>query len=168
LAMLLNTSNAAISTIPFHSMNKPVVLYRDNCAFHCSHEVKRGFAEHRILLITYPPHTSHVIQVLDTVLFERLKWRRRVCCKLRVRDAISKIRWGFSGWTNWRPRAWPWEAHGGRGGGRGVIVREDVLEIQLIICSPLIASGQLYIKACKSLDDLGKFEAVCGQFPQDS
>jgi hypothetical protein len=49
--------------------NKPAILLCDNCASHCSNEVKRELAEHGILLLTYPPHTSHIFQVLDRLLF---------------------------------------------------------------------------------------------------
>jgi hypothetical protein len=53
--------------------NKPAILFCDNCACHCSDDVMRELAERGILLITYPPHTSHIFQVLDTLLFGRLK-----------------------------------------------------------------------------------------------
>jgi hypothetical protein len=61
--------------------NKPAILFCDNCASHCSDEVKWELAEHRILLITYPPHTSHIFQVIDTLLFGRLKAEKK--CLLR-------------------------------------------------------------------------------------
>jgi hypothetical protein len=57
--------------------NKPVILFCDNCASHCCDEVKRELAEHGILLITYLPHTSHIFQVLDTLLFGRLKAEKK-------------------------------------------------------------------------------------------
>lgn len=33
----------------------------------------KELAFHEILLITYPPHTSHIFQVIDLLLFGRLK-----------------------------------------------------------------------------------------------
>jgi hypothetical protein len=53
--------------------NKPAILFCDNCASHCSDEVKRELAEHGVLLLTYPPHTSHIFQVPDRLLFGCLK-----------------------------------------------------------------------------------------------
>jgi hypothetical protein len=55
------------------SKNKPAILFCDNCACHCSDEVKRELSERGILLITYPPYRSHIFQFLDTLLFGRLK-----------------------------------------------------------------------------------------------
>jgi hypothetical protein len=53
--------------------NKPAILFCDNCASHCSDEVKRELARHGILLLTSPPHSSHTFQVLDRLLFGCLK-----------------------------------------------------------------------------------------------
>jgi hypothetical protein len=57
--------------------NKPACLFCDNCAEHCSDEVKRELAEHGILLIACPPYTFHIFQVLDTLLFGRLKAEKK-------------------------------------------------------------------------------------------
>jgi hypothetical protein len=53
--------------------NKPALLFCDNCAAHCSDDVLTKLARHRILVITCPPHTSFVFQVLDILLFRVLK-----------------------------------------------------------------------------------------------
>jgi hypothetical protein len=52
---------------------KPSVIFCDNCSCHCSDDVLRDLATHGILLMTYPPHSSHIFQVLDVLLFGRLK-----------------------------------------------------------------------------------------------
>jgi hypothetical protein len=57
--------------------NKPAILFCDNGASHCHDEVKRELAEHGILLTVCPPHTSYIFQVLDTLLFERLKAEKK-------------------------------------------------------------------------------------------
>jgi hypothetical protein len=53
--------------------NKPAILFCDNCASHCSDEILRELARNEILVPTYTPHTSHLFQVLDVLLFGRLK-----------------------------------------------------------------------------------------------
>jgi hypothetical protein len=52
---------------------KPSILFCDNCRCHCSDEILQELANHGILVLTYPPHTSHLFQVLDVLLFGRLK-----------------------------------------------------------------------------------------------
>jgi hypothetical protein len=53
-------------------VNKPAILGCDNCACHCKEEIPKELNKHGILLTTYRPHTSHVFQVLDILVFERL------------------------------------------------------------------------------------------------
>jgi hypothetical protein len=52
---------------------KPAILFCDNCNSHCCDEVLQEVARHGILIITYPPHSSQIFQVLDVLLFGRLK-----------------------------------------------------------------------------------------------
>ena len=35
--------------------------------------ILKEFAEQGVVVVTYPPHTSHIFQVLDVLLFGRLK-----------------------------------------------------------------------------------------------
>ena len=51
----------------------PAILFYDNCSSHLDDEMLRILAENLIIVITYPPHTSHVFQVLDLLLFGILK-----------------------------------------------------------------------------------------------
>jgi transposase len=53
--------------------DKPVILFCDNCSAHCSDEVLGKLAKCGILVIADPPHTSHIFQVLDVLLFGILK-----------------------------------------------------------------------------------------------
>jgi hypothetical protein len=53
--------------------NKPSILFCDNCRCHCSDEILKELANHGVLLITYPPHTSPSFQVPDVLLFGWLK-----------------------------------------------------------------------------------------------
>jgi hypothetical protein len=54
---------------------KPAILFCDNCSSHCRDEVLQELARHGIFMITYPPHSSQIFQVLDVLLFGRLKSR---------------------------------------------------------------------------------------------
>jgi hypothetical protein len=56
---------------------KPAIIFCDNCSCHCSEDILRELAHHGVLLITYPPHTSHIFQVLDVLLFGRLKLAKK-------------------------------------------------------------------------------------------
>jgi hypothetical protein len=52
---------------------KPAILFCDNCSAHMSDSVMRKMALHGILVLTYPPHTSHIFQILDLLLFGLVK-----------------------------------------------------------------------------------------------
>jgi hypothetical protein len=53
--------------------NKSVVSFCDNCACHWSEDMLIEFARHGVLVLSYPPHTSNLFQLLDLLLFGRLK-----------------------------------------------------------------------------------------------
>jgi hypothetical protein len=70
--------DAAIPTVESNqdipgSRTKPGVVFWDNGARHCYGDIFQEWGKHRIPLITYPPHTSPIIQVIDVMLFGRLK-----------------------------------------------------------------------------------------------
>jgi hypothetical protein len=48
-------------------------VFCDNCSCYCSDDRLQELANHGNLLITYSPHTSHIFQVLDVMLFRRRK-----------------------------------------------------------------------------------------------
>jgi hypothetical protein len=92
-----------------HSMlgcqNKSAILFIDHCTCHCSDGVKRELAEHRILLIIYPPRPSHLFEVLDTVLFGKLKAaKKRVLRDLTLGREINHLMGKF--------RAYEWATIG--------------------------------------------------------
>jgi hypothetical protein len=62
---------------------KPAIRFSDNWLCHCSDETLRELALDRVLVITYPPHSSQIFQVLDVLLFGRLKAAK----KYFIRDA---------------------------------------------------------------------------------
>jgi hypothetical protein len=62
--------------------NKPAILFCDNCSAHMSDSVLQNLARHGVLVLTYPPHTSHIFQVLDVLLFGLIKRSK----KYQMRD----------------------------------------------------------------------------------
>lgn len=57
--------------------NLPAIIFLDNCKAHLDENLLKILAENKILVITYPPHTSHVFQVLDKLLFGVLKKHKK-------------------------------------------------------------------------------------------
>lgn len=53
------------------------IAFWDNCRCHCSDDLYRSLAEDWILVVTYPPHTSGLFQVLDRLVFGVLKMAKR-------------------------------------------------------------------------------------------
>jgi hypothetical protein len=57
--------------------NKLCILFCDNCSIHCQDQLLKEFAEIGVAVVTYSPHKSHLFQVLDLVLFGRLKTAKK-------------------------------------------------------------------------------------------
>jgi hypothetical protein len=53
--------------------NKLSILFCDHCSIHYQDQLLKEFAERGVAIITYPPHISHLFQVLNLSLFGRLK-----------------------------------------------------------------------------------------------
>jgi hypothetical protein len=53
--------------------NKLCIRFCYNCPIHYQNQLLKEFAERGVAVITYPPYTSHLFQVLDLLLFRRLK-----------------------------------------------------------------------------------------------
>jgi hypothetical protein len=49
------------------------VLLMDNCLRHISDDVVAVLTHARVRIITFAPHTTHIFQMLDVVLFSALK-----------------------------------------------------------------------------------------------
>ena len=49
------------------------VLFMDNHSSHCDPEILKILADNRVIVITFPPHTSNLFQMLDLVIFGALK-----------------------------------------------------------------------------------------------
>jgi hypothetical protein len=48
---------------------RPATLFCNNCSAYMSNSMPKKLARHGVLVLTYPPHTSHIFQVLDVLLF---------------------------------------------------------------------------------------------------
>jgi hypothetical protein len=53
--------------------NELCILFCDNCSIHCQDQLLKEFAERGVAVTTCPLHTSRIFQVLDLLLFRRLK-----------------------------------------------------------------------------------------------
>jgi hypothetical protein len=53
--------------------NKPAISFYHNCPSPCSEDMLIEFARHGVLGLSYPPHTANLFQVLNLLLFRRLK-----------------------------------------------------------------------------------------------
>jgi hypothetical protein len=51
----------------------PGILFCNNRSAHMSNSMLEKLAGHEVLVFTYPPHTSHIFQVLDVLLFGLVK-----------------------------------------------------------------------------------------------
>jgi hypothetical protein len=56
---------------------KPAILFLDNVRAHCSDRLMERLARFQVLVVSYPPHTSQLFQVLDRLLFGRLKGAKK-------------------------------------------------------------------------------------------
>jgi hypothetical protein len=52
---------------------KPTIFFCDICAYHCSEDTFIEFAHHGVPVLSYPPHTSNLFQLLDPLPFGGLK-----------------------------------------------------------------------------------------------
>jgi hypothetical protein len=59
---LLSALSTAVESDRRHPgcSTKPAILFCDNCACYYNEEILKELALHGILLVTYPPHTSHI------------------------------------------------------------------------------------------------------------
>jgi hypothetical protein len=66
---------------------KTSILFCDNCSAHMSNSMLEELARHWVLVLTYPPHMSHIFQVLDVLLFGLVKRSK----KYQIRDDALPI-----------------------------------------------------------------------------
>jgi hypothetical protein len=66
---------------------KPAISFCDNCSAHMSNSMLQKLARHGVLVLTYPPHMSHIFQVLDALLFGLVKRSK----KYQIRDDTLPI-----------------------------------------------------------------------------
>jgi len=56
----------------------PALILMDNCHSHVSENIRLICAEENIRIVTYPPHTSHLFQPLDLLIFALFKRKKYV------------------------------------------------------------------------------------------
>jgi hypothetical protein len=66
---------------------KRAILFCDNCSAHVSNSMLEKLARHGVLVLTCPPHTSHIFQVLEVLLFGLVERSK----KYQIRDDILPI-----------------------------------------------------------------------------
>jgi hypothetical protein len=66
--------------------NEKAVLLMDNFTSHCSDRIMSLLTNENIQVLTFPPHTSHVFQMLDLVTFGIMKTKAR---SYRLTKALS-------------------------------------------------------------------------------
>jgi hypothetical protein len=71
----------------------PATIFCDNCSCHCSERILEELANHGILLMTDPPHTSQIFQVFDMLLFGRLKPAKSIYRAMTIRIRKSTMPW---------------------------------------------------------------------------
>jgi hypothetical protein len=57
---------------------KPAILFCDNCSAHMSNSMPNKLARRGVLVLTDPPHASHIFQVLDVLLFGLVKRSKNI------------------------------------------------------------------------------------------
>jgi hypothetical protein len=59
--------------------NKEAVLLRDNCSVYVQGDTLQMLADHRVKVLTFRPHTTHIFQNLELNFFENFKKRENEC-----------------------------------------------------------------------------------------
>ncbi|XP_030766209.1 uncharacterized protein LOC115890186 [Sitophilus oryzae] len=72
------------------SKENPVLLLLDNHSSHCSLATYEFCRENGIIMLSFPPHTSHKLQPLDLTVFGRLKSAYSNECSLFMRQNIHQ------------------------------------------------------------------------------
>jgi hypothetical protein len=76
-----------------HPWDHPAVIFCDNCNAHMDGDLLQEFAGHWVMVITYPPHTSSIFQVLDRLIFSVLKTaKRQVAIDTEIDEVCDHIR----------------------------------------------------------------------------
>ena len=64
--------------IKFNLENAPALILMDNCSSHINEQINLLCLDNNIKQITYPPHSSHLLQPLDLLLFGLAKKKQYV------------------------------------------------------------------------------------------
>jgi hypothetical protein len=64
--------------------SQEAVLLIDNCSMHVQVETLQTLADHRVKMITFPPHTTHIFQCLGLSLFGNFKKKMNYKLSLEI------------------------------------------------------------------------------------
>lgn len=70
---------------------RPAILLMDNCSLHMGEDVIRVLSEHQVKVITFPPHTTNIFQMLDLSLFGVLKRKMHYKLPLGDDDSVTEF-----------------------------------------------------------------------------
>jgi hypothetical protein len=62
-------------------LDMPAMLSKDNCLAHTSLAIIQLFSQHRVKVITFPPHIFGIVQMLDLVFFGAFKRAKKHLAK---------------------------------------------------------------------------------------
>jgi hypothetical protein len=69
--------------------NEQTVRLRDNCSVHVRPDILQPLADHVVKVISFPPHTTNILQCLDLSLFGALKKKMKSRLPLESDDSAS-------------------------------------------------------------------------------
>jgi hypothetical protein len=68
--------------------NEEAVLLMDNCIVHVQGGTLQMLADHRVKVLTFPPHKTHIFQGLDRSFFGNFKKRMNYILPLETNETM--------------------------------------------------------------------------------
>jgi hypothetical protein len=69
--------------------DKEAMLLMDNCSVHVQGDTLQMLADHRVKVLKFPPHTTHIFQSLDLSLFGNFKKRMNYRLSLETDETMA-------------------------------------------------------------------------------
>jgi hypothetical protein len=69
--------------------DKEAVLLMDNCFLHMQGDTLQMLADHRVKVLTFPLHTTHIFQSLNLILFGNFKKRMNYSLPLETDETTT-------------------------------------------------------------------------------
>jgi hypothetical protein len=71
--------------------DKEAVLLMENCFVHVQGDTRQMLADHRVKVLTLPPHTTYIFQSLDFSLFGKFKKRMNYRLPLEIDETKTGL-----------------------------------------------------------------------------